>query len=191
MTREEMIIANIGLACKIAKRFSDTEDSRYTYDEYLSVCYEALIKAVDKYNPDLNIKFSTFATKCCINAVYKMYNCDKWYNYRIGEQLDKQHGSLNVSYSDGENKDMELVQLIEDYNPVQYDKFWVKEFIREVVRECFPDELMDRNLIIIEQRIYNGTTYDDISKVFGISKQHCQRIMIKFRNYAKELIKKY
>ena len=66
-----MILNNLGLARKVARRYSGSDDeSRYTFEEYLSVCYEGLIKAVDKYDTSMGIKFSTFATRCCINEVY-------------------------------------------------------------------------------------------------------------------------
>ena len=149
MSRDEMILNNLGLARKVARRYSDNEESRYTYDEYLSVCYEGLIKAVDNYDKSMGIKFSTFATRCCINEVYRLYNRDPWYNYKQGEQLERQHSSLNISISmDGDEKE-ELIQQVKDNSVIEFDKFWVKDFIESVISKSMWEKNKDRNTKIV------------------------------------------
>ena len=184
MSRDEMILNNLGLARKVARRYSDNEESRYTYDEYLSVCYEGLIKAVDNYDKSMGIKFSTFATRCCINEVYRLYNRDPWYNYKQGEQLEKQHTSLNISISmDGDEKE-ELIQQVRDNSIVEFDKFWVKDFIESVVSKSSRKENINRNIKIVLLKIFNGMSFDQIAKECNVTRRQVQVVIKSFRENA-------
>lgn len=179
-----MILNNLGLARKVARRYSNDEESRYTFEEYLSVCYEGLIKAVDNYDKSMGIKFSTFATRCCINEVYDLYSRDSWYNYKQGEQLEMQHSSLNISISmDGDEKE-ELIQQVKDNSIVEFDKFWVKEFIESVVSKCSRKENINRNIKIVLLKIFNGMSFDQIAKECNVTKRQVQVVMKSFRENA-------
>lgn len=184
MSRDEMILNNLGLARKVARRYSNDEESRCTFEEYLSVCYEGLIKAVDSYDKSMGIKFSTFATRCCINEVYDLYNRDSWYNYKQGEQLEKQHTSLNISISmDGDEKE-ELIQQVKDNSIVEFDKFWVKDFIESVVSKSMWEKNKDRNTKIILLRVFDGLTFEQIAKECNISERQAQLVMDVFKKNA-------
>lgn len=185
MSRDEMILNNLGLAQKVARRYSNDVESRYTYEEYLSVCYEGLIKAVDKYDKSINIKFSTFATRCCMNEVYKLYNRDPWYNYKQGEQVEQQHSSLNVVKTmDGDDKATELIQQVKDNSIVEFDKFWVEEFIESVVTKSTWKKNRDRNIKIVSLRVFKGLKFDQIAKECNVTKRQVQVVMKSFRENA-------
>lgn len=185
MSRDEMILNNLGLARKVARRYSNDEESRYTYDEYLSVCYEGLIKAVDNYDKSTGIKFSTFATRCCMNKVYDLYNRDPWYNYKQGEQLEKQHSSLNVGISmEGDEKETELIQQIKDNSIVEFDKFLVREFIEDTITKCSWKKNRDRNIKIVSLRVFYGFKFDQIAKECNVTKRQVQLVMNSFRKNA-------
>lgn len=180
-----MILNNLGLAQKVARRYSNDEESRYTYDEYLSVAYEGLIKAVDKYDKSMGIKFSTFATRCCMNEVYKLYNRDPWYNYKQGKQLEQQHSSLNVVKTmDGDDKATELIQQVKDNSIVEFDKFWVEEFIESVVTKSTWKKNRDRNIKIVSLRVFKGLKFDQIAKECNVTKRQVQVVMKSFRENA-------
>lgn len=186
MNRDKMILNNLGLAQKVAGRYAgNDEESRYTFDEYLSVCYEGLIRAVDKYDKSMGIKFSTFATKCCMNEVYKLYNRDPWYNYKQGEQLEKQHSSLNVTISaDSDEKEVELIQQVKDNSVVDFDKFIVKKFIEDTIKECSWKKNIDRNIRIVKLRVFKGLKFDQIAKECNVTKRQVQLVMESFRKNA-------
>lgn len=186
MSRDEMILNNLGLAQKIARRYSgNDEESRYTYEEYLSVCYEGLIKAVDKYDKSMGIKFSTFATRCCMNEVYKLYNRDSWYNYKQGEQLEQQHSSLNIAKSmDEDDKATELIQQIKDNSIIEFDKFWINEFIDDIISKTTWKKNRERNIKIVSLRVFDGLSFEQIAKKCNVTKRQVQLVIKSFRENA-------
>ena len=186
MSRDEMILNNLGLAQKVARRYSgNDEESRYTYEEYLSVCYEGLIKAVDKYDKSMGIKFSTFATRCCMNEVYKLYNRDSWYNYKQGEQLEQQHSSLNIAKSmDEDDKATELIQQIKDNSIIEFDKFWINEFIDDIISKTTWNKNRERNIKIVSLRVFDGLSFEQIAKKCNITKRQVQLVIKSFRENA-------
>ena len=181
-----MILNNLGLAQKVARRYSgNDEESRYTYEEYLSVCYEGLIKAVDKYDKSMGIKFSTFATRCCMNEVYKLYNRDSWYNYKQGEQLEQQHSSLNIAKSmDEDDKATELIQQIKDNSIIEFDKFWINEFIDDIISKTTWNKNRERNIKIVSLRVFDGLSFEQIAKKCNITKRQVQLVIKSFRENA-------
>jgi RNA polymerase sigma-B factor len=73
--REKLITENLGLARRLAHRFAHRGQS---YDDLAQVASIALIKAVDRFDPDRNVKFSTFATGTIIGELKRHFRDRGW-----------------------------------------------------------------------------------------------------------------
>ena len=70
-----------------------------------------------------------------------------------------QHSSLNISISIDVDEKEELIQQVKDNSIVEFDKFWVKEFIESVVSKCSRKENINRNIKIVLLKIFNGMSF--------------------------------
>jgi RNA polymerase sigma-B factor len=73
--RERLITENLGLARRLAHRFAHRGQS---YDDLAQVASIALIKAVDRYDPERNVKFSTFATGTILGELKRHFRDRGW-----------------------------------------------------------------------------------------------------------------
>ena len=73
--RDQLITENLGLARRLAHRFAHRGQS---YDDLAQVASIALIKAVDRYDPERNVKFSTFATGTIIGELKRHFRDRGW-----------------------------------------------------------------------------------------------------------------
>ena len=64
--KEELIVHNLRLVVYIAKRF---ETAGAGIEDLISIGTIGLIKAVNTFNPDKNIKLATYASRCIENEI--------------------------------------------------------------------------------------------------------------------------
>lgn len=64
--REQLIMGNLRLVLSVSGRFSPKHDSR---DDLFQVGCIGLIKAIDNFNPDFDVKFSTYAVPMIIGEL--------------------------------------------------------------------------------------------------------------------------
>jgi RNA polymerase sigma-B factor len=91
--RSELIEAHIGLAEHLARRFVYRGES---YDDLVQVASIALIKAVDRFDPDRGVEFSTFATKTILGELKRHFR-DKGWAIRAPRRLQELYLELNHS----------------------------------------------------------------------------------------------
>ena len=100
-------------------------------------------------------------------------------------QLEQQHSSLNVvKATDSDDKATELIQQVKDNSIVEFDKFWVKEFIESVVTKSTWKKNRDRNIKIVSLRVFKGLKFDQIAKECNVTKRQVQVVMKSFRENA-------
>jgi len=64
--REELICRNLNLVPSLVRRFRESGES---FEDLSQVGYIGLIKAVDGFNPQREVKFSTYATHCITGEI--------------------------------------------------------------------------------------------------------------------------
>jgi RNA polymerase sigma-B factor len=73
--RDELVEMHLGLAYQLARRFSNRGE---TYDDLAQVASIALIKSVDRFDPDRGVEFSTFATRTVIGELKRHFRDKGW-----------------------------------------------------------------------------------------------------------------
>src|SRR5580658_8553975 len=91
--RAQLVEAHLGLAEVLARRFVYRGES---YDDLVQVASIALIKAVDGFDPDRGVEFTTFATKTILGELKRHFR-DKGWAIRAPRRLQELYLHLNQS----------------------------------------------------------------------------------------------
>ena len=165
--RKELIEHNLRLVVYIAKKFDNTGVG---VEDLISIGTIGLIKGINTFNPDKNIKLATYASRCIENEILMYFRSQK-----------KLQGEVSLSEtieSDREGNALQLMDVIgvddtmlEDL----YDRDSARR-LRRLVKEC----LTQRESEVIRLRYGLGGTVPltqrEIASTFGISRSYVSRI---------------
>lgn len=73
--RDELVTAHLGLAHQLARRFANRGE---TYDDLVQVASLAIVKSVDRFDPERGVEFSTFATRTVIGELKRHFRDRGW-----------------------------------------------------------------------------------------------------------------
>jgi len=94
--RAEVIERFVPLAKSLAGRY---RSAREPFDDLLQVAYEGLIKAVDRFEPDRGVSFSSYATPVILGTL-KHHFRDNTRSIRIPRSLQEEIAKVNSIVSD-------------------------------------------------------------------------------------------
>jgi RNA polymerase sigma-B factor len=83
--RDELVTMHLPLAAFLARRFRDRGES---LDDLTQVATIGLIKAVDRFDPDRGVEFSTFATPTIVGEIKRHFR-DKGWAIRVPRRLQE------------------------------------------------------------------------------------------------------
>ena len=180
--KSELIEHNLRLVMYIAKRF---ENKKLDMQDLVSVGSIGLIKAVDSYKPDKNIKLATYASRCIENEIL-MY-------------LRKVNKSLNdlslddTLVNDDEGNNLTLGEIIPD-NKIAYEEIELKDQKSYLIQSI--SKLSDREKLIMSMRYglngYEELTQKEVADYMNISQSYISRLEKKILHKLKrEMQKKY
>jgi len=177
--KAKLIEHNLRLVMYIAKRF---EGNKLDLQDLVSVGCVGLIKAVDSYKLDKNIKLATYASRCIENEIL-MY-------------LRKANKSINdlslddSLVSDDEGNNLTLGELIPDTHQV-YDEVELKDQKDYLLRAV--SRLNDREKLIMCMRYglagYDELTQKEVADTMNISQSYISRLEKKILHKLKDEMK--
>ena len=165
--RSVLIEHNLRLVAHIVKKF---ESSTNDVDDLIGIGTVGLIKGIDSFSPEKNVKLTTYIAKCAENEILMYFRADK-------------KNSKNVSLFDGisfdkEGNEITILDVLKTDNPDYADEIYKKDNIK-LLKE-YLNILTKRERGIISKRYgLNGNdevTQKDIAKELGISRSYVSRI---------------
>lgn len=172
--REKLIVHNLRLVVYIAKKF---ESTGICVDDLASIGTIGLIKAVNTFSPEKNIKLATYASRCIENEILMFLR--KSSQHRNDISIDE---PLNIDWDGNELLLSDILGTDEDTVNSSIEDDAEKAVLRETVAS-----LPQRERIIMEMRFGMKTgkemTQKEVADVIGISQSYISRL-------EKKIIKK-
>lgn len=175
--RKRLVEKNLRLVVYIAKKF---ENSGVNIEDLISIGTIGLMKAINSFNLDKNIKLATYASRCIENEIL-MY-LRKIQRIKTEVSIDE---PINI---DGEGNDLSLVDILGSDNDTVYKE--VEESDNKKVLRKAIMSLNDREKMIMELRYgFEGKdelTQKEVADKLGISQSYISRIEKKVINRLKK-----
>lgn len=179
--KQLLIERNLRLVVFIARRF---ENTGINLEDLISIGTIGLIKAVDTYRLDRNIKLATYASRCVENEI--LMHIRKISNQKTEVSLDE---PINMDYDGNELLLSDILGTDEDMILRPMEDAVDLLLLRQAVKELPP-----RELEIVQMRFgldgHKELTQKEVAEKMGISQSYIsrleKRIMLKLR---KEIIR--
>ncbi|MBR5154993.1 MAG: RNA polymerase sporulation sigma factor SigE [Clostridia bacterium] len=166
--RATLIEHNLRLVVYIAKKF---ENTGIGIEDLISIGTIGLIKAINTFKPDKNIKLATYASRCIENEIlmYLRKNNPSRVNISIDEPLNVDWDGNELLLSDILGTDSDITQR-------HFDEEVDKELLRIAM-----EKLSDREQNIMKLRFGIGTTGEEktqkqVADMLGISQSYISRL---------------
>lgn len=165
--REKLIVHNLRLVVYLAKKF---ENSGVGIDDLISIGTIGLIKAVNTFSPEKNIKLATYASRCIENEIL-MY-LRKIASQKMVVSLDE---PLNTDWDGNELMLADVLGSDGDEISREIEESDEKRILIQVI-----DTLPEREKEIIEMRFGLGEkeelTQKQVADIMGISQSYISRL---------------
>ncbi len=178
--KAELIEHNLRLVMYIAKRF---ESKKLDLQDLVSVGSIGLIKAVDSYKLDKNIKLATYASRCIENEILMHLR-----------KVNKSINDLSLDdslISDDEGNSLTLGEIIPDEH-LAYDEIELKDQKSYLLQSI--NNLGDRERKIMCMRYglngYDELTQKEVADTMNISQSYISRLEKKILNKLKREMSK-
>ena len=175
----KLIEHNLRLVVYIAKRF---ENTGIGLEDLTSIGTIGLIKAINSYKADKNIKLATYASRCIENEIL-MY-IRKCSNRRVEISIDE---PLNTDWDGNELLLSDVLGTDEDEIYRELESNEDRKIIREAVSKLSPREQK-----IIKLRFgldgYEEYTQKEVADMLGISQSYISRLEKKIMKHLKKEI---
>lgn len=180
-SRNILIERNLRLVAHISKKYSTTNIDQ---DDLISIGSIGLIKAINSFDNNKNIRLATYAARCIDNEILMFIRTNK-----------KTKAEVFLNESIGKDKDdneITLLDVIEQEETSIDEEIDLKFKIRELYNKM-KQVLKDREIDILNLRFgLNGKkpkTQHEIASMLGISRSYVSRIETKAINKLAEVIK--
>ena len=158
---------NLRLVVYIARRF---ENTGINIEDLISIGTIGLIKSINTYNPEKNIKLATYASRCIENEIlmYLRKNANQRSEVSIDEPLNTDWDGNELLLSDILGTEGDLVM-----KPIEAD------VDRQLLASAL-EKLDDRERLIISMRFGLGgrreCTQKEVADLLGISQSYISRL---------------
>ena len=165
--RNKLIEHNIRLVVFLAKKY---ENTGYDLEDLVSIGSIGLIKGINTYKMDKNIKLATYCSRCIANEILMFLRKNKKRRTEISFE-----DALNY---DAEGNELHLEDILGTEEDIVYKEFEAKIDKRALEKEL--NSLSDREKHIMKLRYgLNNTeeyTQKEVASMLGISQSYISRI---------------
>ena len=165
--RDVLIEHNLRLVVFLAKKY---ENTKVDLEDLVSIGTIGLIKGINTFKPDKNIKLATYASRCIDNEILM---------YLRKIKKSKTEVSIDASLSlDAEGNELHLEDILGTDSDIV-----TKGLEEETDKKLMLDEVMklnprDRDIIILRYGLmgHNELTQKEVAELLGISQSYISRI---------------
>ncbi len=170
--RNILIEHNLRLVAHVAKKYTSSgRIASVDFDDIISIGTIGLIKGIDSFNSDKNVRLATYAARCIENEILmyirssKKYSNDMFLQDPVGHDFDGNEITV-----------MDMVKSDDDPVPDEVsDRIDIMRMIQKI------EEVLDereREIIKMRYAIYGGEeiTQREIAAMLGISRSYVSRI---------------
>lgn len=170
--RNILIEHNLRLVAHVAKKYTSSgRIASVDFDDIISIGTIGLIKGIDSFNADKNVRLATYAARCIENEILmyirssKKYSNDMFLQDPVGHDFDGNEITV-----------MDMVKSDDDPVPDEVsDRIDIMRMIQKI------EEVLDereREIITMRYAIYGGEeiTQREIAAMLGISRSYVSRI---------------
>ncbi len=165
--REDLIVHNLRLVVYIAKKF---ENSGVNVEDLISIGTIGLIKAVNTFRPEKNIKLATYASRCIENEILMFLR--KTGAHRTDVSIDE---PLNV---DWDGNELLLSDVLGSDADAVHEN--IEQDDERQVLLCAVESLPAREQMIMRMRFGLGGqaehTQKEVASLLGISQSYISRL---------------
>ena len=165
--KQKLIEHNLRLVVFISRRF---ENTGVTLEDLISIGTIGLIKAINTYRRDKNIKLATYASRCIENEI--LMHIRKISNQKTEVSLDE---PINM---DGDGNEMRLSDILGTDEDVVTGG--LEEDVDKILLRQALDQLPDREREIVLQRYglqgRREQTQKEVARKMGISQSYISRL---------------
>ena len=164
--KEQVVLNNVGMVGLILKSLNlNTQD-----EDLYSIGMIGVVKAVNTFNPDKGVKFSTYATPIIRNEILMTFR-----KKRIIPAF-----SLDESYNLGNGESIDFSEMIADGR-----RFEDEVIANMQIKKLLP-KLIDREKKIISLKM-DGKTQKEIADILGLAQSYISRIIKSiFKKWGKQ-----
>ena len=179
--RATMIERNLRLVVYIARKFENTGIS---IEDLISIGTIGLIKAVNSFNPDKNIKLATYASRCIENEILMVLR--KTNRLKLEVSFDE---PLNTDWDGNELLLSDILGTEPDLVSRDLDSSIEKEMLYNAIRT-----LNEREKSIVHLRYGLGAekehTQKEVADMMGISQSYISRLEKRIIEKLKDELRK-
>lgn len=165
--REKLILHNLRLVAHIAKKYESKDEN---FEDLISIGTIGLIKAIDTYSLDKNVKLATYSAKCIENEILMVLRSNKKYSKNV---------SLNECIGlDKDGSEINLIDVLQaDEEPIE-SKFDKNLKISKLTKYLSVLDEREYKIISLRYGLNNEIehTQKEISKKYKISRSYVSRI---------------
>ena len=165
--RAKLIEHNLRLVAHIVKKYDTKENNT---DDLISIGTIGLIKGIDSFKYDKNIKLTTYAAKCIQNEILMYFRQNK-----------KRLNDVSLNDSIGYDKDGNEINLIDVIKSDEEDiltQLHNKDSVETLIKYLNILNKREREIIIKRYGLFNNDelTQKEISEKINISRSYVSRI---------------
>ncbi len=178
--RNKLIEHNLRLVVFLAKKY---EGCGYDMEDLVSIGSIGLIKGINTYKLDKNIRLATYASRCIANEILMFLRKNKKRKKEVSLE-----DSLNY---DNEGNELHLEDVLGTENDLvsdEYEKMMDRKFVQKEINKLSPRE---KQIMVLRYGLNNGECYTqkEVADLLGISQSYISRIEKKVIKNIKEVMK--
>ena len=167
--RAELIEHNLRLVVYIAKKFDNTGIG---VEDLISIGTIGLIKAINTYNPEKNIKLATYASRCIENEILMYLRRNS--KLRMEVSIDE---PLNVDWDGNELLLSDILGTEEDIIYRDMENEAEQKMLRRAISKLSERERLIINLRFgLNNREEEAMTQKEVADLLGISQSYISRL---------------